>query len=165
MLGYQHKRINTTIGIVFTIPVVLYFLLFDFPSNFYILNFPCGLMFSTYLAHSDFDQKRKGVIGVFWRLYADNMKHRSFFSHVPVICTLIRDFYITIFIMPIILIYYFFSPIKLTSYRAICIFVFGQIIADSVHYILDITSTEVKVISTKRKNTKRKKKATWKDYF
>lgn len=70
---------------------------------------------------------------IYWYPYRVKLKHRSFWSHFPVFSTLLR------------VVYFFFIPILLSIYYSyfdlyyfFLWFVFGLILADFLHYLMDI---------------------------
>ena len=70
---------------------------------------------------------------IYWYPYRIKLKHRSFWSHFPVFSTLLR------------VVYFFFIPILLSIYYSyfdlyyfFLWFVFGLILADFLHYLMDI---------------------------
>ena len=70
---------------------------------------------------------------IYWYPYRIKLKHRSFWSHFPVFSTLLRVVYF--FFIPIVLsIYYSYFDL----YYFFLWFVFGLILADFLHYLMDI---------------------------
>lgn len=114
-----------------------------------------GYLFGAYL-DPDSDQinltgadgraiRKFGILGIMWVMYwmpyAWVMPHRSFFSHFPVVSTIIRDLYI---LLPVVaVLYYFYFDLyevgNIVLPYLTC-FILGQSMSDGVHYFLDISS-------------------------
>ena len=151
--GKTHEVINFGV-----LPLVL-----TFYEQTYFLSFIFGYLFATFYLSPDLDLpqsrpfQRWGIFKLIWLPYT-KFKHRSFFTHFPIISSLIRILYIGLILFGIInflygLIfvvypkeslvlkeafeYYFFSG-KVISLKATII---GIIIADTIHILLDFSIT------------------------
>lgn len=86
-----------------------------------------------------YTRKYAGVLVEFlwksvWFIYSHLFRHRSFWSHYPVISTAIRLTYIGLLISPV---WYFLKlPIPELTW-GMCWWVTGLVLADSAHFILD----------------------------
>jgi uncharacterized metal-binding protein len=89
---------------------------------------------------------------IFWWPYGKLLPHRSWISHFPVISTLIRLIYL--FFLPIFII----LSTNTTQFGEILDFlynirhaIYGLVAADTLHFIMDIISTEIKMFTRKFK--------------
>ncbi len=151
--GKTHEVINFGV-----LPLVL-----TFYEQTYFLSFIFGYLFATFYLSPDLDLpqsrpfQRWGILRFIWIPYT-KFKHRSIFTHFPIISSLIRVFYIGLilfvilnFVYGIIFVlfqteslklkeyfYYYFLSGEAISIKAIVI---GVIIADMVHITLDFSIT------------------------
>jgi uncharacterized metal-binding protein len=99
-------------------------------NNLGLLLIPVGMTINIYILHSDLDQCRKG----YFKLYG-LLPHRSPWSHWPILATMIRDMYV----LPFAILAWHF----LTSEQIMYLFA-GQCVADGLHLVFDLESTNVK---------------------
>jgi len=151
--GKVHKKQNLTVFYLIT-AIIIVAICNDYNSFYFLFWLPAGLLFNTYLAHGDFDQERQGLLGLYWRPFAIAVSHRSPLSHWPGIGTFVKDIYL----LPVFLVTGFFlsnvlnvSILKLinSESRNIITFFAGQCVADGLHWIFDLESTNMKKSFTK----------------
>lgn len=135
-----------------------------------IISFTLGYIFSTYYLSPDLDlpqsraSQRWGKLKVIWLPYQSFIPHRNIISHFPVISSLIRLAYIllpsflTIYIIFKVIDEVFFegaltewwenSPINITTVDTLKListnFIYGVIVSDTIHILLDWLSTSYK---------------------
>lgn len=76
---------------------------------------------------------------VYWWPYMKLVKHRSAISHMPILGSAIRILYI----LPIVLLFWWLGVRPPLDYRLVW-FVLAVVISDTVHAILDYTTTFIK---------------------
>jgi uncharacterized metal-binding protein len=76
---------------------------------------------------------------LFWWPYSRSVKHRSPFSHWPVIGTLARAFY---FFLTLFILTFFFDFVnKDIPYYY---FILGMVISDTIHAVMDVVTTTIR---------------------
>ena len=155
-MGTTHRRINTALSI----PLTAGALTIGW-SPLYTVGMVVGYTFATFFMNPDLDlyslgYKSWGWLRFIWWPYQKALGHRSFASHFPVISTILRIIYLLWF--PILLLFLLSASarsafthddfpswlLSISPYAVV--FVIGMILSDSIHAILDVSSTELKHI-------------------
>lgn len=116
---------------------------FEFPlqtSLFLAIGSLIGLILTPDL---DQAESHRGLWKRIWWIYGRMFSHRSFLSHFPVISTIIRLLYI--FSIPAFIIWWYVN-IPESYLHLILIIIIGLIASDTIHYIADILTSEIKRI-------------------
>jgi uncharacterized metal-binding protein len=82
------------------------------------------------------DKFRFGWWKVYWYPYSKVIPHRHWLSHMPVVGTIIRLFYMLPLLAPVFL----FIPVNKMNWW----WLIGLMISDICHWLLDITTTRIK---------------------
>lgn len=175
-LGKEHRNINMKVLLVLLVLVTVAWLVTNDRSFFRLI---LGFLFATYIMHPDMDQYEVNRTGDWWKrywyFYAVKIEHRNFWSHFPVVGTFGRRVYL----MPIVLFVEWVFTENLVTWNfdipnlALNLYIngflipiyfekfwfMGECLADTVHFILDITGTEAKTINRRlgKKHDKRNK--------
>ncbi len=153
-MGRTHRAINTYVCLPLTIGSVA----FAHWSPIQAAVFGVGYCFATFFMNPDLDldsvgYRSWGPLRIIWWPYQKALAHRSYFSHFPVISTLLRIIYL--FWFPVLLIWLLGSSVQMVAREAIfdwwpilglyfLMFILGMIVSDAIHTILDVVSTDVK---------------------
>jgi uncharacterized metal-binding protein len=152
-MGMTHRQINTYLNIPLGAGAIL--LGWQPLSTVAML---AGYNFATYFMNPDLDLQSDGYnswgpLRFIWWPYQKALAHRSWTSHMPIISTILRIMYL--FWLPFLLFALFWSSMSPPIQNQIILatkaywvyaayFVVGMVISDTVHAILDISSTELK---------------------
>lgn len=85
-----------------------------------------------------FRQPHQLLWRLYWYPYSRLFGHRSFFSHAPVVSTLLRIMYISIVVVPLL------HWLGVRKYDWAIWLMGGMICSDILHYVMDIVSTWIK---------------------
>ncbi len=161
-MGHTHRAINTYVCVPLSIGAVA----FAHWTPLQAGVFAVGYCFATFFMNPDLDldsigYQSWGPLRIIWWPYQKALSHRSFISHFPVISTLLRIIYLLWF--PVLLIFLLGSSVQSLVRETIfdwwpivglhlLIFILGMIISDSIHAILDVSSTELKRLFSRHPN-------------
>ncbi len=155
-MGTTHRRINTASSV----PIAAGTLVIGWdPVHTLILM--AGYTFATFFMNPDLDlysigYQSWGWLRFIWWPYQKVLGHRCWMSHFPVVSTILRIIYLLWF--PLLMLFLLSASARsaiahddlpqwiLLIAPYTIIFVLGMIISDSLHAILDTTSTELKHI-------------------
>lgn len=152
-MGITHRTINTMVSV----PVGAGTLFIGW-TPLQTTSLVVGYTFATFFMNPDLDlnsigYKSWGWLRFIWWPYQKILGHRCWMSHFPVISTLLRVIYLMWF--PILLLLLLGSSAQAAARDTIfdwfpqlapylLVFVAGMVLSDSLHAILDISSTELK---------------------
>lgn len=172
-LGKEHNRKNSQVLLYLT-PLILLAALTT--RNLFFMAAILGFVFATQVIHPDLDQAEIihefSLWNLYWWPYGKAFTHRHWLSHWPILSTAVRKIYFTPVLIVIDFIYEsrFIQEIKgdniiefarnfYLNSRFLAVYYekfwfIGEVLADTVHFVLDITGTEAKTINRKleRKN-------------
>jgi uncharacterized metal-binding protein len=153
-MGRTHRAINTYLCVPLTGGAIY----FAHWSPLQAIAFGAGYCFATFFMNPDLDldsvgYQSWGPLRIIWWPYQKALAHRSYFSHFPVISTLLRIVYLMWF--PVLLLLLLGGSVQAVARDAIfdwwpivgiyvLIFILGMIVSDSIHTILDTVSTDLK---------------------
>ncbi len=152
-MGVTHRTINTVVSV----PLAASTLTIGWTP----LQAGClltGYTFATFLVNPDLDLNSIGYqswgwLRFIWWPYQKILGHRCWMSHFPVISTLLRIVYLMWF--PVLLLLLLGSSVRAMVRETvldwfpelapfILVFIIGMILSDTLHTILDTSSTELK---------------------
>ncbi|HEX2915544.1 MAG TPA: metal-binding protein [Chloroflexia bacterium] len=152
-MGTTHRTINTVVSV----PVCAGALFLGWTPA-HVVCLAGGYTFATFFMNPDLDlnslgYKSWGWLRIIWWPYQRILAHRCWISHFPVISTILRVIYLMWF--PLALLLLLGSAAQSATREAIfdwwpvlalpvILFIVGMIISDSLHAILDTSSTELK---------------------
>ncbi|MEI7556799.1 metal-binding protein [Candidatus Chlorohelix sp.] len=153
-MGITHRTINTFVSVPLTGAGYLHF----HRTPLECTVFWGGYTFATFLMNPDLDLESDGyeswgLLRFYWWPYQKAFAHRSFFSHFPIISTVLRIVYLLW--LPILLTYFLGSAIQSSvretvfdwvpgAFPYLIFLVAGMMCSDTLHFFLDITSTNLK---------------------
>lgn len=153
-MGRTHRAVNTYMCLPIT-GGAIYAAHWSLPMA---ASFAVGYCFATFFMNPDLDldsvgYQSWGPLRIIWWPYQKALAHRSYFSHFPVISTLLRIVYLMWF--PVLLLLLLGGSVQAVARETIfdwrpvvgpylLIFILGMIISDSIHTILDTVSTDIK---------------------
>jgi uncharacterized metal-binding protein len=151
--GITHRTINTIVSVPAT-GAVLYWQ-HSIPNA---LLFAAGYTFATFLMNPDLDLDSDGynswgMLRFYWWPYKEALAHRSVLSHFPVLSTILRIIYLMW--LPVLLLLVLGSAVRAAAREAVLDWVpeylpyilftiFGMMCSDTLHAILDVSSTKMK---------------------
>jgi uncharacterized metal-binding protein len=152
-MGVTHRAINTVVSV----PVAAGTLYIGW-SPLQIACLVGGYTFATFLMNPDLDldsigYQSWGWLRIIWWPYQKALGHRCWMSHFPIISTLLRIIYLLWF--PVLLLLLLGSSIRAMVRQEVLdwfpelapyllLLIFGMILSDTLHTILDTSSTELK---------------------
>jgi uncharacterized metal-binding protein len=154
-MGVTHRMINTFMSVPFTVGLLMP------PVNRPALEAACfftGYTFATFFMNPDLDLESEGynswgLLRFYWWPYQKAFSHRSFFSHFPVISTVLRIIYLLW--LPVLLVFMLGTAVQSATRELVFDWVpelgpyllaavLGMIASDTLHLILDLSSTRLK---------------------
>ncbi|NWJ96882.1 MAG: metal-binding protein [Chloroflexi bacterium] len=153
-MGRTHRLINTYL----CVPLVVGATVAAHWSPLQALSCGVGYCFATFFMNPDLDldsvgYQSWGPLRIIWWPYQKILAHRSYFSHFPVISTVLRIVYLMWF--PVLMIALLGSSVQMVARETIfdwwpiigaylLMFILGMIVSDTLHAILDVVSTDFK---------------------
>jgi uncharacterized metal-binding protein len=153
-MGRTHRAINTAL----CVPLTAGSIVLSHWSPLQALSCAAGYCFATFFMNPDLDldsvgYQSWGPLRIIWWPYQKILAHRSYFSHFPVISTILRLIYLMWF--PVLMLVLLGGSIQLVVRETIfdwwpifgaylLMFIMGMVISDAIHAILDVVSTSFK---------------------
>lgn len=83
------------------------------------------------------ERRRQGMWRLYWYPYGKAVPHRHWISHMPIIGTAVR----LIYLLPLLALSYLIRP---PTWEVSRVLILGLALGDTLHWLLDITTTSIK---------------------
>ena len=166
-MGSAHRAINTIVSV----PLFGWIQVGFHLQTLEVALFAGGYTFATFFMNPDLDlasdgYQSWGLLRFYWLPYQKTMTHRSFWSHFPVVSTLLRVAYLLW--LPVVLFFLLGASVQSAIrelafdwnpvLREISLFtILGMVCSDTLHLFLDLTNTRIKRNKRRRKRARKAK--------